>query len=535
MGTAPIAPAVCAVRRALPRAMVLALLLALPPRGEAVANGWEHAGIPYDALISALKFEDPATRMRAAHSLGHRGQKEAVPHLLAALAQLEPDHGVRSRIYLALGQLKAQAAAVALFDCLDRESREELRGDCAWALGGLGRGPGRDRVRDRLIAVLDRERHALVRRRAVEALGRHGDTAAVAALAAIAVGSDPSGRVRTMLQAEAIAALGATGHADAAAPLLVLLNRASGERDALPIVRALAGIGAPAAKKPLTALLGRARDPRLRTAVAVALASIGDRDTAATLTGLLGDPVPMVQLAAIRALETQGRKDRAPAVAAYARDLAKNLFARDGPARSRAATQVVVEASLLDAALGTLVALDAARGLDVLLTASRRRAAARATTADIVVANALYRVRRTAINGLGYTESGTAAAFLAGPDGLEDPDSRLRAAAVRSIAVLGRKNATAAVAGKLKDSRTEVRMAAARALGRLGDRRAVAPLIGALADRHAQVRRLAAESLGYLADPAAQAPLRQSAARDGSPIVRKAARFALTLLGRTRP
>lgn len=521
-------------RRAVLRAAilaVLAVLLALPPRGDASANGWEHAGIPYDALISALRYEDPAVRKRAAHSLGHRGQKEAVPHLLAALARPEPDHGVRSRIYLALGRLKVPSAGTVLLDCLDRESREELRGDCAWALGGL-RG---DRARDRLIAVLGRDEHVLVKRQAVEALGRHGGSAAVVALTATALGDGAAGETRNVLRPNAIAALGATGHADAATPLLVLLDRASTERQALPIVRALAGIGAATAKGPLTALLGRARDPRLRSALAVAIASIGDRDTAATMTRLLADPSPMVQHAAIRALATRGHRDRAPAVAAYARGLAARLFARHGPDRSGDAARAVAEASLLDAALRTLVALDAARGQDVLLTASRRREAARATTADIVVANALYRVRRTAINGLGYTDSDAAAAFLAGPNGLNDPDSRLRAAAVRSIAVLGRRDAVAAIVAALTDSRVEVRMAAARALGRLGDRRAAAPLIDRLADRHAQVRRLAAESLGYLADPAARPPLRQSAARDASPIVRKAARFALTLLGRAKP
>ena len=519
------------IRRAVLRAAVLAVLLALPPRGGAAANGWEHAGIPYDALISALTYDDPAVRGRAAHSLGHRGQKEAAPHLLAALARPEPDHGVRSRLYLALGQLKAPSAARVLLDCLDRESREELRADCAWALGGL-RG---DRARDRLIAVLGGDEHVLVKRRAVEALGRHGDGAAVAALAAVAFGRGAARGTRNVLRRQAIAALGATRHADAAAPLLALLDRASSEREALPIVRALAGIGAATARGPLTDLLGRARDPRLRSAVAVALASTGGRDAAATMTGLLADPSPMVQVAAIRALETGGRADHAPAVAAYARGLAAKLYARDSRQRSGDATRVVAEASLLDAALGTLVALDATRGQDVLLTASRRRDAARATTADIVVANALYRVRRTAIFGLGYTESDVAAAFLTGPDGLGDPDSRLRAAAVRSVAVLGRTDAAAAIVPVLNDSRTEVRMAAARALGRLGDRRAVAPLIAGLGDRHAQVRRLAAESLGYLADPAAAAALRQRVARDDSPIVRKAARFALTLLGRSRP
>ena len=83
----------------------------------------------------------PGVRKRAAHSLGHRGQREAVPHLLTALAMPEPDHGVRGRIYLALGQLKDPSARPVLLRCLDRESREELRGDCASALGGVARRP----------------------------------------------------------------------------------------------------------------------------------------------------------------------------------------------------------------------------------------------------------------------------------------------------------------------------------------------------------------------------------------------------------
>ncbi len=61
-----------------------------------------------------------------------------MPHLLAALAAPEPDHGVRSGIYLALGRLGAPAAAPALPGCLDRENREELRGDCAAAAQETG-------------------------------------------------------------------------------------------------------------------------------------------------------------------------------------------------------------------------------------------------------------------------------------------------------------------------------------------------------------------------------------------------------------
>ena len=510
------------------RATRIAVLLVLPLSGGAVANGWEHAGIPYEALVAALGYEDAGVRKRAAHSLGHRGQREAVPHLLAALAGPEPDHGVRSRLYLALGQLKDPSARPVLLRCLDLESREELRGDCATALGGV-RG---DRARARLVAVLRGDEHVLVKRRAVDALGRFGDRAAVAALAAVALGE---GEARESLRPRAIAALGATRHAAAAAPLLELLDRAKTDRNALPIVRALGRTGAASAKAPLTALLARARDPRLRSALAVALASVGDRHTASTLARLLDDPEPSVQHAAIRALEKRGREDHAPAVAAYARGLAAGLFARTAPERSRDAARTVAEASLLDAAFRTLIALDAARGEDVLTAAARRREQARTSTGDIVVANALYRVRRTAIHGLGYTDSDRAASFLAGPDGLRDPDARLRAAAVRSIAVLGGPDAASEILAVLRDPRVEVRMAASSALGRLADRRAVTPLIERLSDRHAQVRRLAAESLGYLADPAAIAPLRQRAAGDDSRAVRKAAGFALSLLGARKP
>ncbi len=353
--------------------------------------------------------------------------------------------------------------------------------------------------------------------------GRYADPAAVAALAAIALGD---GGARDRLRRHAIAALGATGHPDAAAPLLALLDRAASEAEALPIVRALGRSGAAAARAPLAALLERARDVRLRTTLALALAAVGDRDTAAAMTRLLADPAPPVQLAAIRALASHGAREHAAAVAAYARALAARLF--DGGTRD--AARAVVDASLLQAALATLTALDAARGGDVLLDVARRRDTARETTADIVIANALYQLRRGAIYGLGYTGSDAAAAFLAGPGGLRDPDPRLRAAAIRSVAVLGRPDAAAAIVAALADPRAEVRIAAAGALGRLGESRAVAPLIESLADRHAQVRRRAAESLGYLADPAARPALKERAEGDESPVVRKAAGFALSLL-----
>lgn len=48
----------------------------------ASANGWEHGAIPFDALVKALNDGDTITRLQAAHSLGARGQSEAVRFLI---------------------------------------------------------------------------------------------------------------------------------------------------------------------------------------------------------------------------------------------------------------------------------------------------------------------------------------------------------------------------------------------------------------------------------------------------------------------
>ena len=112
----------------------VALLVPAPARG----NGWAHAGIPFEALLRGLDFEQPETRQRAAESLGFRGQREAVEPLLKRLNLPEESPHVRSALYLALGRLRDTRATPALTRCLDIESREEVRSDCAAALGLLG-------------------------------------------------------------------------------------------------------------------------------------------------------------------------------------------------------------------------------------------------------------------------------------------------------------------------------------------------------------------------------------------------------------
>lgn len=116
---------------------VTLILLVHTPR-PAATNGWEHGAVPFESLIEALSFESPAIREQAAHSLGFRGQPEAIQPLLDRLALPEPDGGVRQSIYEALGRLRAPEALPALARCLVKESAAPIRARCIEALGNLG-------------------------------------------------------------------------------------------------------------------------------------------------------------------------------------------------------------------------------------------------------------------------------------------------------------------------------------------------------------------------------------------------------------
>ena len=74
-----------------------ALAAAIAWSSVAAANGWEHATVPFETLVKALNFEGPATRARAAASLGYREQPVAVEPLLKRLAKTESNRTVRRR------------------------------------------------------------------------------------------------------------------------------------------------------------------------------------------------------------------------------------------------------------------------------------------------------------------------------------------------------------------------------------------------------------------------------------------------------
>ncbi len=102
--------------RAVVAAFILVALAEAP--GPASANGWEHGAVPHQILIEALSLKSARIREQAAHSMGFRGQPEAVGPLVERLALPEPDGGVRQAIYVALGQLGESEALPALAACL---------------------------------------------------------------------------------------------------------------------------------------------------------------------------------------------------------------------------------------------------------------------------------------------------------------------------------------------------------------------------------------------------------------------------------
>jgi HEAT repeat protein len=468
---------------------ILVLTLVLWTPGGPRANGWEHAAIPFEALIKALDHEAEETRARAAESLGYRGQREAVP---------------------------------ALHGCLEREQREELRAGCVTALAAVG-DPSSLPV---LLKAFETDGHILVRSRTVEALGSFPQADSVALLTRLL-----SGKGNSSLRRRAVRALGRTGAPQAAGPLLALLETARGERQRLEIVEALGRLSDPAATDALTALLATAESPALRTRIAIALAAVRDGSAHGALVGMLSDDLPSVRHFAVQGLKDQTRPEAAGPLVALYRELEADLSAP-------APDDLVAEAPAVLSALGlqietlrALIALDPVAGLPVFLDGAGPREVARASQRALKVAEGLYERRRLALHGLGYSDSRDAAALLAGAAGLGDPDPRLRAVAVRSLGVLGFAEAPGQVMPMLDDPWPEVRWTAAKVLGRLAERQAVAPLISRLTDDTAEVRKQAALGLGYLGDPAARDALARAAKRDSSGSVRTAASYALALLG----
>ena len=484
------------------------------------ANGWEHGTVPFEALVAALDSGSADMRARAAQSLGYRGETRGVAPLLALLGRAEPSHRVRATAYAALGRLADPRALPVLGRCLRDEAREEIRGECVAALGGLA-GP---ESLDLVIAAFRSDPHPLVQNRAIDALGRSARPESVALLAGLLAGEDPSRRRR------AIASLGRTGMHEAVAPLLARLGEAGTTAERAAMVEALARLRDPSALDTLLRELDGVRDEALRVRITIALGAIRAPSAYDALVRMLRDPLPAVQFHAIRGLRELGKPAAAGELSRLYHVLAERIAGRSSEPPAADAPVVLTTLGVQIELLRALADLDAPRGTSAFLDGARSPDVPRDSQIALRIAEGFYERRRMALRGLGYSASAQAAEVLAGEDGIGHPDPRLRAVAVRSIAVLGAPDAADHLIPALRDPVPEVRWTAAMALGRLGHDSAVDPLVERLADEFGEVRRQAALALGYLGAEEATLPLAQLAINEPVAAVREAALYALDLL-----
>lgn len=493
-------------------------VLGLPAGSD--GNGWEHGTVPFEALVAALRSESAHMRARAAQSLGYRGEARGAAPLLELLSGEESSHRVRATAYTALGRLADPRALPVLGRCLRDEAREEIRGDCVAALGGLGSPESLDLV----IETFRSDANPLVRNRAIDTLGRFTRPESVALLTNLLAGENPSRRRR------AISALGHTGMHEAVAPLLARLRDAGGTAERAAIVEALARLRDPSALDALLGELEEVRDEALRIRITIALGAIRAPSAYDALARMLRDPLPAVRFHAIRGLRELGEPAAAGDLAELYRTLAQSLAGRRFESLAADAPAVLTALGLQIEILRALAELDAPRRAAAFIDGARSPTIPRDSQAALRIAEGFYERRRMALYGLGYSASEEAAEVLAGGDGIGHPDPRLRAVAVRSLAVLGAPDAADRLLPALRDPVPEVRWTTALALGRLRHAGAVEPLIELLADEFGEVRRQAALALGYIGAAQANLPLAQLAINEPVAPVREAALYAMDLL-----
>lgn len=544
MRSHPFAACIRAIANCVTAAMMVVVTLVFASTivvSRAQANGWEHAAVPLPVLLDALNFDDTTTRAKAAESLGVRGAVEAVPPLLTLLEKAEQPPEVKQAVYRSLGQLGDPAARDVLLSCLSEEvARLEIAGTCVTALGHLA--SANDQPSFEVLSALaqDTVANALMRARAVDALALSGANA-VPSLTALLKDPAPG------LSLRAVFALGRSGAAEAARPLVALLkkelNAEAQPRRLAPLVAALRPLGAAEAGPVFEQILQEYSDPALRVETAASLAAIGTGRQRERLERLLTDPIPAVQYAGLQGLRDLADPEAGSAIAKFAKESFghyRSLFLdKDGDAALENPAAAIALASVFEYALRTLGELAPDGKAELFSTVAAVVPEKRKGAAGAALANAVYQIRRAALYMLGYTKQDAAMLTLIGPHGLADPDPRLRAVAMRSIGVLGDDldapdavpDAVAVSVEGLQDPSAEVRWTAATVLGLLnaGGGEAVLKM---LADTDSRVRAAAAEALGLMRYDPAKAALLALVEGDDADRVQQAARFALSLIQR---
>lgn len=231
----------------------------------AIALVWLLLGCQGDRHVAykELRSDDPQERADAAHRLGQARAVEAVPSLVAVLA--DPDETVRVTAIRSLGQIGDRKALPALIGCAD----------------------------DPLTSV----RLALC-----QALGQLADPTAIPALTRLL--HDPDETIRL----GAARALGKVEGGEGSRTLLSAALRDRSDTVRRYAAKVLAERGSPEVLPELTGALSD-EDASVRQNAARVLAGVGDRSSLPALLRALADPVPSVRARASHALGKIAPKD----------------------------------------------------------------------------------------------------------------------------------------------------------------------------------------------------------------------------------
>ena len=481
----------------------------------------ERLGGRYLDIVLRYAFdEDGDVRKFIVDVLGTIGDRSVAPQLVKLLG--DKDANVRSAVAETLGRLREAEAVPALVAVLGDES-VTFRHTVLDALAAIGSPV----PVDRLVSCMD---EPLLRRVVYECLGSVGDIEAVPLLVEGA-------------------ASGARSVREAAVRALVRLRRRLPDVYHLEVVdRALAGLRDSSLVDGLLSSI-RMASPETREALLEVLAVIGDRRGICALVKGCRDL--RVSRFCLRALRNMGSDAEQILLAMFPdADLEEKgvIISLCGEIGSPAFEGLLREGLTSDHQLLRLVAAKAVAktGLAVLMPETARllddvspEVRESASTALVKLA-ALGQVKlQTMVNSLANDddpEKRRLAVQLSAVNGditsllllMKDDSSRVRAAAVSSIAAMKKKEYTGLLAVALADDDLEVRLEAATGLGTIRDAGGVAPLLVALGDLEPAVTCASIRSLGRIGGEDAALALRRHL-DDGNGMV---AITALESLGR---
>ena len=148
----------------------------------------------------------------------------------------------------------------------------------------------------------------------------------------------------------------------------------------------------------------------------------------------------------------------------------------------------------------TLNEIDPINSVDTFSLGSQPKMIASHSAHSFKINDLIYELRRISIVALGYTANPDSVKFVIENKYTHDPDSRIRAAAIRTLGVLQDLSSINYIIDGLTDDSYLVRLQSAVVLGRLRVDKAKAPLRLLLSDRHELVRWEAITALMYLKD-----------------------------------